>query len=234
MRQQGIGAHGPLGPPTGAGGWRLQILVGASRVHSLTTHPLPRALQDAALHTLASSSGAGGASQSAGTALERMGDELYYLMEEDSQDSPHCAHFLSSLSRQAAAWAAAGQQGQARRCLERAMRHSLALEAEVAGQGPCERQEEKVVSLFSLYLEGAKAAADNKQQVQWVGGGRAPAGVALLEWTDGRCQGGGGGCRQKSWIQPVHCKGREAFTWEGAADTCRAAPTCAAHGKARH
>lgn len=103
-----------------------------------------------------------------------MAEELYSLIVdgEGAADISGCAARVAFFSRQAASWAAAGQRSHAKRFLERAMAHSAALEAQVAVSGPCERQEEKVVALFGLYLEGAKSAADSRQQV----GARLPVG----------------------------------------------------------
>lgn len=121
-------------------------------------------MQEAALdRTRAAST----AASTAATVLEGMAEELYALVVEGEgdADSPSWAARVAFFSRQAAGWTAAGERDRAKRCLERAMAHSAALEAQVAAPGPCERQEEKVVALFSLYLEGAKSAADNRQQV---------------------------------------------------------------------
>lgn len=103
----------------------------------------------------------------AADALENMAEEVYSLIVEGEggADSPGCAARIALFSKQAASWAAAGKRDHTQRCLQRAMAYSAALEAQVAAPGPCERQEEKVIALFSLYLEGAKSAADNRQQV---------------------------------------------------------------------
>ena len=95
-----------------------------------------------------------------------MGKDLFALVDGDSDSTADCARFVAFFSRTAASWQAAGQRERARWCLERAMRYSQQLEAQVASEEvPLERKQGFVVALFNLYLEGAKAAAHNKQQV---------------------------------------------------------------------
>lgn len=59
-----------------------------------------------------------------GAALERMGTDLFAMVEGDSESTQEAAHFVATFSRLAAAWQAAGQPERARWCLERAMRYS--------------------------------------------------------------------------------------------------------------
>ena len=137
-------------------------------------------LQGASLQALSSGGdGAGGlaASSAASAALERMGNDLFALVDGDSDSTADCARFVSFFSAAAASWQAAGQRERAHWCLERAMRYSQQLEAQVAsGEVPLERKQGFVVALFNLYLEGAKSAAHNKQQERAHGGAGGRAG----------------------------------------------------------
>lgn len=128
-----------------------------------------RSLQGAALQA---THAGGSVGEAASDALDGMGDDLYALVEGEASDASgeEAVRCVAFFSRQASGWAAVGRRQRARACLERAMRHASALEAQVAAQAGASEQhkdkvEAQVVALFSLYLQGSKSAAEGKQQV---------------------------------------------------------------------
>ena len=186
----------------------------------LSARLLRPSLQDASLQALSSGderssggggSGGGGSISAAAAALERMGDDLFALVDSDSDCTQNCACFVAFFSRAAAGWKAAGRGERARWCLDRAMQYSQQLEAQVASEEVEQgRKEALVVALFNLYLEGAKSAADNRQQVgagvlagtmQLAGGLGLPQAYQQLVGGEGPVQ-----------IQPAGCVG--AACWE--------------------
>lgn len=116
--------------------------------------------------SLQAASGGGPSAAETSGVLERMGSDLFGLVEGNSEATQDAARYVAYFSATARSWVAANQRERARGCLERAMRYSQQLEALVAGDMVAvERKEGYVVALFNLYLEGAKSAAGNKQQV---------------------------------------------------------------------
>lgn len=129
--------------------------------------------------SLQAGGGSGAGAKAAAAALDRIGLDLFSLLDSDSDGSQDCVRYVSYFSTAARSWAAAGQRERARWCIERAMRNSQQLEALVTSSDVAdERKQGLVVALFSLHLEGAKLAADGKQQVG--AGGMPPLGVGLL------------------------------------------------------
>jgi hypothetical protein len=117
-------------------------------------------MQDASLRAL--SDGA----EEASTHLDRMGCDVFAIVDGEKDATQDCASYVTYFCSAASSWTAAGQRDRARACLDRAMRYSRQLESLVAcREMPLEGKEGYVVALFNLYLEGAKSAADNKQQV---------------------------------------------------------------------
>ncbi|KAI3435859.1 hypothetical protein D9Q98_001917 [Chlorella vulgaris] len=115
--------------------------------------------------SLQAGGGSGAGAKAAAAALDRIGLDLFSLLDSDSDGSQDCVRYVSYFSTAARSWAAAGQRERARWCIERAMRNSQQLEALVTSSDVAdERKQGLVVALFSLHLEGAKLAADGKQQ----------------------------------------------------------------------
>lgn len=68
-------------------------------------------------------------------ALERMGTDLYALVDDSSDASQECGLYVTCFSRLASAWQAVGQRQRAKWCLERAMRYSQQVREAEAGSG---------------------------------------------------------------------------------------------------
>jgi hypothetical protein len=105
-----------------------------------------------------------------GESFHAFGSDIYRIIDDGTIDHAGEAasqQHLTVLCNAARAWGELGQRDRAAWCVDRAMKHAGAFEAAMESKHLLTKgRDEFALQVFALYLQAARQAADNEQQVR--------------------------------------------------------------------